>query len=98
MGVKKGQMGNTTSGKRHNSGDDSGPTITANRLGDSSLEEGDFDPTVFKVRDQKKHQKEIKTLFIYFKGVKLSILHVFVFVILGINTRILAFSFLLFIL
>lgn len=41
-------MGNTTSGKRHNSGDDSGPTITANRLGDNSLEEGDFDPNVFK--------------------------------------------------
>lgn len=51
MGAKKkGQMGNTTSGKRHNSGDDSGPTITANRLGDNSLEEGDFDPSVFKVR------------------------------------------------
>lgn len=46
-------MGNTTSGKRHNSGDDSGPTITANRLGDNSLEEGDFDPNVFKVRRDK---------------------------------------------
>lgn len=43
-------MGNTTSGKRHNSGDDSGPTITANnRLADTSLEEADFDySAVFK--------------------------------------------------
>ncbi|XP_014774820.1 5'-AMP-activated protein kinase subunit beta-2 isoform X4 [Octopus bimaculoides] len=40
-------MGNTTSGKRHNSGDDAGPTITANRLGDISLED-DFAPSLFK--------------------------------------------------
>lgn len=71
-------MGNTTSGKRHNSGDDAGPTITANRLGDISLED-DFAPSLFKVSSNFKFLCIVTRIFITFifiyLGVQFDSLH-----------------------